>query len=241
MASARYTRNIQAEVPEEKHEMTPKEKRANWWYYHKWTVIISLAAAAIVAWMGYDILTRVNPDYQVAIMSETMLPTGVMESLEANLPQFCDDRNGDGKVAVAVVEYTLSDKEAGDPNVRMANMTRLMADAQSGETMIFLTKTPETYQLNYGIFADNDGKTPPEGTVPTENFGILWKDCPALQGLPLGDITGYDGSKMTTVQEFLSDYKVMRRAFANTSLAQKEKELPRYEGAMHMFDAMTAQ
>ncbi|MEG1380929.1 MAG: hypothetical protein RSC73_01685 [Ruthenibacterium sp.] len=241
MASARYTLNIPPEIPEEKHEMTPKQKRDNWWFYHKWPLIISLAAIVLVGWLGYDILTNVQPDYQVALMGEQMLPTGVVESLEANLPQFCDDRNGDGKVAVAVVEYTLQDGENVDPNTRMANMTRLMADAQSGESMIFLTKKPELYAKEYGIFADNDGKTLPEGSAPTENFGILWKDCPQLTALQLGDITGFDGTKLGTVQDFLSDYKLLRRAYTGTALEKKEKERLRYESAMCVFDAMTAQ
>ncbi|MEG1549008.1 MAG: hypothetical protein RR415_09600 [Ruthenibacterium sp.] len=243
MASARYTLNIPPEAPEEKHEMTKKERRENWWFYHKWTLLISLAAVAIVAWLSYDIITNVQPDYQIGFLDERMLPAGVTETLETNLAQFFDDRNGDGKIAVSVVEYTLPFTEEGDndPNMRMANMTRLMADAQSGETMIFLTKTPQAFQKEYGILADNDGKTPPEGTAPTENFGILWKDCPVLTQLPLGDITGYDGTNLGTMQDFLSDYKLLRRAFEGTALAGKEKELPRYESAMRIFDAMTAQ
>lgn len=48
MASPRYTLNIKPEdlQPEQpKHEMTGKEKRENFWFYHKWHVIVGIVAA----------------------------------------------------------------------------------------------------------------------------------------------------------------------------------------------------
>ena len=42
MASPRYTLNIKPEdlQPEQpKHEMTGKEKRENFWFYHKWHAV----------------------------------------------------------------------------------------------------------------------------------------------------------------------------------------------------------
>lgn len=45
MASPRYTLNIKPEdlQPEQpKHEMTGKEKRENFWFYHKWHVIVGI-------------------------------------------------------------------------------------------------------------------------------------------------------------------------------------------------------
>ena len=51
MASPRYTLNIKPEdlQPEQpKHEMTGKEKRENFWFYHKWHVIVGNVAAMMV-------------------------------------------------------------------------------------------------------------------------------------------------------------------------------------------------
>lgn len=51
MASPRYTLNIKPEdlQPEQpKHEMTGKEKRENFWFYHKWHVIVGIVAALMV-------------------------------------------------------------------------------------------------------------------------------------------------------------------------------------------------
>ena len=39
--------------PEEKRELTPAEKRANWWHYHKWHVALGavlLLAAGSILW-----------------------------------------------------------------------------------------------------------------------------------------------------------------------------------------------
>ena len=51
MASPRYTLNIKPEdlQPEQpKHEMTGKEKRENFWFYHKWHVIVGIVAAVLL-------------------------------------------------------------------------------------------------------------------------------------------------------------------------------------------------
>ena len=43
--------------------MTGKEKRENFWFYHKWHVIVGIVAALMVFSFVWEIATQVHPDY----------------------------------------------------------------------------------------------------------------------------------------------------------------------------------
>ena len=45
MAGEYYRWLARNEKPEEKRELTPKEKRKNWWHYNKWYVLLGILAA----------------------------------------------------------------------------------------------------------------------------------------------------------------------------------------------------
>ena len=36
------------EKPREKRELTPEEKRRNWWDYHKWHVVLAILCAVLL-------------------------------------------------------------------------------------------------------------------------------------------------------------------------------------------------
>ena len=56
--------------------LTPKQKRLNWWHYHKWHVALGVAVVAVAVYL----LTRalgfweVKADYQVAYVGAAALP-----------------------------------------------------------------------------------------------------------------------------------------------------------------------
>jgi len=61
------------------------------------------------------------------------------------------------------MEYTIG-KDAdsiADPNVQMANITKLSGDIDGGESMLFLVDDMEYFQEQYMLFAYNDGKPGP--------------------------------------------------------------------------------
>ena len=145
MASPRYTLNIKPEdlQPEQpKHEMTGKEKRENFWFYHKWHVIVGIVAALMVFSFVWEIATQVHPDYTIGILTTTGVPMGTGEALAEQLKPYFDDRNGDGEVVVSVMEYTIgTDADSiADPNVQMANITKLSGDIDGGESMLQLAQ-----------------------------------------------------------------------------------------------------
>ena len=62
--------------PEKPLELTKKQRRQNWWHYHKWHVLIGVAVVLIGADWGWNILTQVTPDYQIAYVGSAPLSEG---------------------------------------------------------------------------------------------------------------------------------------------------------------------
>ena len=177
----------QYETPESKKEYTKQEKAANWWYYHKLYVGIAVIAVVLVVWMVHDVVTRVRPDYRVGYVGSSNLPTDTVTALENTLAAYCDDRNGDGKVVVELVQYNLdfdSESENTDAYTQMADVTRLSADLSSEDgPYIFIMQDTDYAQQ----FAETTGDLQYlDGTMPdTENVdendnvirpAILWND-----------------------------------------------------------------
>lgn len=273
MASARYTRYITPDNPEPPHVMTKKEKANNFWYYNKWFILGGILLAVIVAFFIHDLVSRVDPDYQIAVLSETTLPDDALTALENALSPLADDRNGDGKTVVAVVQYNVSataasDSTSGadaaqstpqsavsaasadssaasaasgalsavqDPYAQMANDTKLIVDAQSGESMLFLTDNAAAYQTIYQMFAYNDGTDAPAAPpYDTAQLGKAWQDCPVLANLALGTWTDYAGASHD-VQPLLENFVLVRRVKSTDA-----KQADYYSASMTLFEKLTA-
>lgn len=195
----------QYKTPESKKEYTKQEKAANWWHYHKLYVGIAVIAVVLVVWMAHDVVTQVRPDYRVGYVGSSNLPTDTVTALENTLAAYCDDRNGDGKVVVELVQYNLdfdSESENTDAYTQMAGVTRFSADLSSedGPYIFIMQDTDYAQQLaeTTGALQYLDGTMPDTENVD-ENDNVIvdwtkmvyrWTDCPALTGLDLGTYTG---------------------------------------------------
>jgi hypothetical protein len=190
----------QYETPESKKEYTKQEKAANWWYYHKLYVGIAVIAVVLVVWMVHDVVTRVRPD-RVGYVGSSNLPTDTVTALENTLAAYCDDRNGDGKVVVELVQYNLDfdpESENTDAYTQMADVTRLSADLSSEDGPYIFIMQDTDYAETTGDLQYLDGTMPDTENVDEDDNVIVdwtkmvyrWTDCPALTGLDLGTYTG---------------------------------------------------
>ena len=241
MASPRYTWNIPPEAPgEEQHEMTAKQKRENFWFYHKWHVIGGVAAVALAAFFIKDVVLQVHPDYSIALLSTQFIPTGVSEKLGEALAPYFDDRNGDGKTVVEVLEYNISaDGSTADPNVQMAGVTRLMGDIDNGTSMLYLTDDLAFFEEQYGLFAYDDGTAPAEGeAADLGRMGLKWADSAALKSLDLGKIEYFDGGEGMEIQKYLDDFTLVPRLAQGTKIEKKEKLVAYYEDTMEIYQTL---
>lgn len=203
--------------PDEPIKMTPQQKRANWWYYHKWYV---LAGAALFLVTGY-ILTRalgfweIEPDYQVAYVGSAPLPEETAAALETAFAGLGVDCNGDGRVVVRLNQYAMGTDASGDTMYAYANGAKLMADLDSCDSYFFLLDDPESFQKNYQVLRRLDGGDPGGHDCDMEACYLLWKECPVLRELALGGYTetllGQEVSGSS--QELLSSLALARRGF----------------------------
>ena len=175
--------------PEAPRELTAREKRKNWWHYHKWW----FAAGAVLVWilgsMLWNVLGigKVKPDYVFAYVGQASLPEDLVSALEAGLAELGEDVNGDGTVRVELRQYVMAQSSDAETAYyyRYAADTRLLADVTAGESYFFLTPDPKGLQRAYELFANADGSPPSEGDHTVEDKVFAWTACPTLTGLDL--------------------------------------------------------
>ena len=202
--------------PDEKPApLTGREKRANWWHYHKWHV----AAALVLALALGDILWHVlgiglvEPDYQVAYVGRDMLPEDTAAALEQALAGLGQDCSGDGRTVVRLDQYVTGSE--GSADYAYASYARLMGDLESCGAYFFLLEDPEGFQRDYQVLRLLDGSLPDDPGRPDGPFALAWTDCPALTGLDLGTYTQTVLGEQVTgdSQQLLSGLYLARRGF----------------------------
>lgn len=218
-----YVRWLARDVkPEEKRELTPREKRRNWWDYHKWHVVIAIVCAVLLADVVYDAVrnSRSRPDYVVAYVGQTALPDPLVEVVQTGLAQLGEDLNGNGSVRVELRQFILSEGSGTDPVLSMENTERgyassllLQGNIETVESMVFLLEDPELFRATFPILSRTDGSLPedtPDSEVP---LYYRWGDCPALTALELPnfEVPVIGGTVEGDSQAALSGLGVARR------------------------------
>lgn len=140
MARERYLLHQGEEtIHSDKLKRTPKtfkQKRQNFWYYHKWHVLIAIVAAIVAIVMIQNAMTRENPDYVVGLITDRIPSQETLDHIAGQLELCAPDRNGDGQVLVQVTDYEVG--ESDNPQIVMASTTKLAGDFQTGNVMLYL-------------------------------------------------------------------------------------------------------
>jgi hypothetical protein len=162
---------------------TPKKKWENFWYYHKWHMLIVLLAAGLLVFLVRD-LTRPAADYDVGLITAGTYPQEAVELLERSIGEYGEDLNGDGRVLVQINSFTL-DPENGVSEMQVANQVKLDADLASGTCLLFLTDEENFLQQQEQnrLFAKTDGSTPAKGENDPEQMRIPLSGLRALSKL----------------------------------------------------------
>lgn len=230
MASEYYKWLARNEKPEEVKELTPEEKRRNWWDYHKWHVVIAIVCVLLAVDFVGDIVSGYlnEPDYRIAYVGTVTLPDDMVEAIEAAFAELGEDITENGKVQVELQQYVFAASDENDTvlteqtaEAAYSGTMQLTTDIQTAQSVIFLLEDPETFRLDYGVL-DGDGYR-------------RWGDCPVLTELELGNyvLTGlmeaYEGSN----QEALADLYIARRSFQNNESS------PEIDGAIALYELLT--
>lgn len=218
----------------EKKADSPKAKWENFWFYHKWHVLIGIVIVMAAAFFIHDFTSNVKPDYQIGLITQKPCSEQAIESLEKELAKYGEDRNSDGKVVVQVDSTVLADDSGSanaDPNVQMAGVVRLSADLAEGTSMIFITDDASfrSQQAKQQMFSYLDGAMPPDGASDFDRMRVALKDCKKLAGLgaavPEGEGTG-----------LLKDLSISLRIFKGTQLEGKKGMSAYFTASKKLFD-----
>ena len=140
--------------PEQPVELTRKQRRQNWWHYHKWHVGIVVVLVLIVANLVWHAATQVHPDYQIAYVGAYPLSDEDAAAWEDRLSALGADANEDGKVIVRLNQYPTGGS-GDDLMYGAASNVKLMGDLDACESYFFLLEDPEGFQTNYDILQED--------------------------------------------------------------------------------------
>ena len=166
--------------PREMPDMTPQQRRDNWWRYHWLHVLCIVLAVITLVGIAWERFTSVEADCSVALVTRYAAAPDEIASLQAALEKAASDTNGDGEVHVAInaiqIDYKSTDLDDGAIQVMRTNVDKLNADFYMNQSGIFLLDDPESFQTNHEALRYLDGSEPPEGASDWVNMTIPWKD-----------------------------------------------------------------
>ena len=241
MARERYLVNAGEETIHENEivSLTKKDKMKNWWHYHRRIVVCIAIVVIFVGSLIYSALTKVNPDYQIAFMTDKFVSEAFIDEMKAEIEKYADDVNGDGEVVVVINHYMFSAGDGQDVNkdatLLQASIARFAGDCSSGDSMIFIHNEAA---LNYisdmsgGLFLYNDGTPMPEDATDYENSGISLRDCKAFDNFK---VEGLEGSYS---EALIAQLSISIRASEGASFAKNEKKMEYYNNSYTLYHSL---
>ena len=202
MASEYLLKKYKDVKPDEPIQLTQEQKRKNWWHYHRFHILACVIGLALLGSFIWEMVAKVEPDYQIAYVGEYSLPFGAEEEMEAILTPLLYDRNGDGKVSIMINSYVMNEN---DPNAYAAQVA-LVGDISLGSSSVFLVTDPMDVQNTFGIFYQEDGSIPEDENDVCSCKHYAWSSCPTVNALDLG-----------------MDLYLIQRGFVNEAQIEKNK------------------
>lgn len=162
--------------------LTPKQRRDNWWRYHWLHVLCGVLAVIVVCGVLWERTHREEYDASIALVTRCAVTPEEVASLRRALEAVCPDYDGDGQVHVAVnaiqIDYTSTDLDDAAIQVMTTNVDKLNSDFYTRQSGIFLLDDPENFQQNHQALTYLDGSLPPEGAMDWESMTRPWSDWP---------------------------------------------------------------
>ena len=202
----------------------------NWWYYHKWYVIIGvilLGVAIDVIGSSLGLFTK-PPDLQIAYIGKAPLPQDTLAALQQAFTSLSGDYNHDGEIIVQINQY-VSDSNTTDVDTayyQYASEITLIGDISNCDSYFFLMEDPQDFQQTYKLLALPDGSCPDETDYSIEDKVIIWSDCHILSEMELGSYTEILMGQTNTGDnsELLANLYLGRRCFYTDTVTDNLQE-----------------
>ncbi len=174
-------------IPREMPDLTPQQRRDNWWRYHWLYVLAGVLAVLTAAGIAWERFARAEYDCGAALVTRYAVTQEELSALKTALEAAAEDSNSDGRVQVSVndiqIDYTATDLDDASIRQMTTNVDKLHADFYTGQSGVFILDDPENFQRNHAALRYLDGSEPTEDTVDWENMVRHWNDSPVLNGL----------------------------------------------------------
>lgn len=163
-----------------KETLTRREKMANWWEYHKVHVAVAVTLLLFMAYFALQDRSIPDSDYTVAWVSGQALGDEAVENLSQMLSQYGQDLNQDGIIHVGIHQIQLDlglviSRGGTDGQQEYGALLALNSDLEVGQSGIFLTDDPASFQAYTGALLYQDGTQPQENAGDWENMVISWE------------------------------------------------------------------
>ena len=125
--------------------LSPKLK--NFWYYHKYHLLIAAAAIALVLY-SFAPSTGHKADYHIGIVTDILCPEERLAGIEQRILAAVTDVNGDGEILISLHPFTV-DFGSDDPNAGYNNYEKvaaLDADLSGKVSKLYLLEDPTGFQ-----------------------------------------------------------------------------------------------
>ncbi len=163
-----------------KETLTGREKVENWWEYHKIHVAVAVILLLFMAYFALQDRSIPASDYTVAWVSGQALEDEAVESLSQMLSQYSQDLNHDGIIHVGIHQIHLDlglviSRGGTEGQQEYGELLALNSDLEVGQSGIFLTDDPASFQSYTGALLYRDGSQPGENAGDWENMVISWE------------------------------------------------------------------
>lgn len=207
---------------------TKRERLSNWFYYHKWWLLVGAVIVYVIGTMLWNVLGigQVKPDYRIAYVGDAQLPADCVAALEKGLAALGQDVNGDGEVSVSLTQHiTSASADTENMLYGYAAEVTVLADISEGESYFFLTDKPDDFQKRFQILACLDGSIPAEDDMSGMDKVVAWRDCPLLAAMDLGryEDTYLDQELSGECQELLANLYLGRRYYIDEEVAAAQE------------------
>ena len=180
---------VKKETAEDK-PLTFTERVENFWYYHKWAVIITAFLIVTFSVAVKQCADREKFDTEFVLFSYNTFTGAEMDAIEDEYEKYAEDLNGDGEVHVQLIDCSYSDKELSDQqNAKRDKLTAILASNKNAlvfivddETFDFLENAYPGFFVNIGL-SEKEGRAEP---LPQKFYDAVNSKQPEGFTLPEG-------------------------------------------------------
>lgn len=174
-----------------RQSQTFKMRLDNFWFYHKWKVLVVILILCIAIIGVYSCVHRENADLYVLFMTNGAYTSQQTYELSEKLKEYVDDVNGDGTKRVQIITISFSDVLDRNDQTQQSTLTRLVGQIASGPALFYVFDNANFYAL---LDADVMALDKIDGICDNSQFAEEMRFCATASGF-LNDISGFSDTK----------------------------------------------